>query len=205
MHLKWSAYHKQWLFLTATGLLQTCVCWVVACHCLHSQTCSLCDKLCLKGKGLWCVCACVCVNDSHISAISWDHPHLQHQLSADGALVYCLWSFLTYRPQVLLLLRCRPETDIQRHGCDTYMRGPAQTLFGCSFGACQLPRTLIPSGSCGALPVPSPCNALLLLPAPSPPSLPPPPQQRTPRNSGKDTALAQKPQMPWMMALLGAK
>ena len=48
-----------------------------------------CDNPCLKAKGLCvcvcvctCVCMCVCVvcvhmNDSHVSAICQDHPHLQ--------------------------------------------------------------------------------------------------------------------------------
>ena len=39
-----------------------------------------CDKPCLKAKGLFFVCVCVLcvyVNDSHVSAICQDHPHLQ--------------------------------------------------------------------------------------------------------------------------------
>ena len=56
-----SAFPKQGLFLTATLLLQTCVCWVAACHCLYGQTCSPCDKPCLKVKGFLGMCVCVYV------------------------------------------------------------------------------------------------------------------------------------------------
>ena len=56
-----SAFPKQGLFLTATLLLQTCVCLLVACHCLHGQTCSPCDKPCLKVKGFLGMCVCVYV------------------------------------------------------------------------------------------------------------------------------------------------
>ena len=161
-----------------------------------------CDKPCLKAKGLFFVCVyvlCVYVNDSHVSAICQDHPHLQQYLSADAALVYHLWSFLTWRPQVLLLLRCRPKGDTQRHGCNTFICSPARTLLGWAFGTCQFPRTTFPSGASRAFSVPSPP------PPPPAPAPSPPHEQRTQRSSRKDTVLAQKPGMPCMVALLQAK
>ena len=65
---------------------------------------------------------------------------------------------------MLLLLRCRPEGDTQRYGCNVYICSPARILLGWAFGACQLPRTTFLSGASSALPVPSPLPLLLLLP-----------------------------------------
>ena len=137
---------------------------------------------------------------THMSQLYARITRIYSNSCADAALVYHLWSFLTWRPQVLLLLRCRPEGDTQRHGCNTYICSPAQTLLCWAFGACQLPRTTFSSGASSALPVPSPPP-----PPPAPAPSPPPHEQWTQRSSGKDTVLAQKPGMPWMMALPQAK
>ena len=140
----------------------------MACHCLHGQTCSRCNKSCLKAKELASVCVCVrvsvCVRVTPMSQLFSGSPTFRTITVCQGCSGVLSLVIPDLEVSELFLLRGRPEVDTQSHGCNTHRCGPAWTLLSCAFGARQFPSTTLPSGSTSTHPAPSSPPILLLLP-----------------------------------------